>query len=334
MALSLIAIAVIAIALLWSLPRLQLRSVKRGLKTSEITLTDYLKAENDRRVTIAQVLGGLAVLAGLFYSSRTVRLQENGQLTDRINKAVEQLGAQNLPVNLGGIHQLARIAADYDEERYPMLQVLTSFLEVKAALPSSLKVSDCDPFQLRQFDGLPTPANQAVISVLAEQIPKLDASRNSLEINHVNLSYVDFSNGHFGKIQLAGDDFTGAHFIGSHFEPQSLLASSQFIYADLSNSNFSGVRLHHACMAQTRLHDAIFSGADLSYVDFRGVEDLNGADFTGADLSRADLRGADLSQVKGLTEQQLDRITCDEFTRFPSALDSVKDKLKCADTPG
>src|SRR3954452_15673852 len=69
--------------------------------------------------------------------------------------------------------------------------------------------------------------------------------------------------------------------------------------------------------------------ADLSYADFRGVEDLQGADFTGANLNRADLRGVDLSQVKGLTAQQLNQVTCNASTRFPRPIASLRDTLEC-----
>ncbi len=333
MALILITIAVVAVALLWLLPGLQLRSTKGHLKNAEIELSDYLKAENDRRVTIAQIFGGLVVLAGLFYSGRTVRLQESGQVTDRINKAVEQLGQSNVPVNLGGIHQLARIATDYDEERYPMLQVLASFVEVRAALPALLQVTDCDPFKIRQYEELPVSTSQAIINVLADQIPKLKGKQEALEINHVSLRYVDFSGGRFGVIQLAGDDLTGAHFIGSQFSPQSVLASSQFIFADLTESNLSGVSLHHTCMAQARLRNAVLRDADLSYADFRAVEDLQGADLSGANLDHADMRGVDLTPVKGLTAQQLKTVKCDGATQFPQPLASLRATLECTKTP-
>ena len=40
------------------------------------------------------------------------RLTEQGHITDRNTKAIEQLGSDKLDVHLGGIHGLERIAVD------------------------------------------------------------------------------------------------------------------------------------------------------------------------------------------------------------------------------
>jgi hypothetical protein len=39
---------------------------------------------------------------------RTYRLTQQGQITDRYTKAIEQLGAEKLEVRLGGIYALGR----------------------------------------------------------------------------------------------------------------------------------------------------------------------------------------------------------------------------------
>lgn len=326
----LISAAVVAVAVLILLPGLQLRSARRLLEQPQITLADYLKAVNDRRVTLAQVLGGLVVLAGLFYTSQTARLQERGQLTDRISKAMDQLGNKDETINLGAIHQLSRIADDYDEERYPVLQILSSYLEVRRALPGPLRPSDCDATLRRTDYELPALSSQAVIAVLADQIQRLEKVKaGALEINHANLRHVNFSGAKFGEIQLSGDDLTGAQFVDSAFSAGSLLASSLLIHADLSRSDLRGVKLQHVCMAQARLRDAALQNADLSYADFRSVEDLRGTDFTNAKLDHADMRSVDLTEAKGLTADQLKTVRCDELTQLPIGLTSIRDQLGC-----
>jgi hypothetical protein len=45
-------------------------------------------------------------------SRRTFELTEEGQVTDRYTKAIEQLGSDKLDVRIGGIYALERVALD------------------------------------------------------------------------------------------------------------------------------------------------------------------------------------------------------------------------------
>jgi hypothetical protein len=49
--------------------------------------------ENRARTTLAQILGGIVLLAGGFATWRNLVLAQQGQITDRFTKAIEQLGA-------------------------------------------------------------------------------------------------------------------------------------------------------------------------------------------------------------------------------------------------
>jgi hypothetical protein len=62
-----------------------------------------LKSRNDIRTAGAQVLAALALLAGGFWTWRTVRQTREGQLTDRFTNAVEHLGSTKTPVRVGAI---------------------------------------------------------------------------------------------------------------------------------------------------------------------------------------------------------------------------------------
>jgi hypothetical protein len=46
------------------------------------------------------------------FAQRTVQLTEQGQVTDRYAKAIEQLGSDKLDVRIGGIYALERVARD------------------------------------------------------------------------------------------------------------------------------------------------------------------------------------------------------------------------------
>jgi uncharacterized membrane protein len=61
------------------------------------------------------------------FAQRTVQLTEQGQVTDRYTKAIEQLGSDKLDVRLGGIYALERVALDSPRDHLTVIEVLTIF---------------------------------------------------------------------------------------------------------------------------------------------------------------------------------------------------------------
>jgi hypothetical protein len=61
-------------------------------------------------------------------SRRTLELTEQGQVTDRYTKAIEQLGSEKLDVRIGGIYALKRIARDSARVHPTVMEVLTAFI--------------------------------------------------------------------------------------------------------------------------------------------------------------------------------------------------------------
>src|ERR1700682_3245316 len=85
-----IVIAFFAGAILVWVPTWQVASLRnaKGVKVQEV-----FKAENDARTTLAQMLGGFAVLIGVYFAWQNINATKEGQITDRFYKAIEQLGA-------------------------------------------------------------------------------------------------------------------------------------------------------------------------------------------------------------------------------------------------
>ena len=59
---------------------------------------------------------------------RTYELTEQGQVTDRYTKAVEQLGSDKLDVRVGGIYALERVARDSEKDHPTIMEVLVTFI--------------------------------------------------------------------------------------------------------------------------------------------------------------------------------------------------------------
>src|SRR5262249_32770640 len=114
-----LAAATLSALAIWLIPKWQTRHL-RGESAK-----DRFELENDARKTVAQILGGVALLTGLYFTAETLRVSQEtlrgtqeGQLTERFARAVTLLGElnargyKNVEVRLGGIYSLERIAKD------------------------------------------------------------------------------------------------------------------------------------------------------------------------------------------------------------------------------
>ena len=105
---------------------------------------DRLRLQNDARATLLQGLAGGVLLLGAYFTWRQVQatrqqlyLTEQGQLTERFTRAVDQLGSDRLDVRLGGIYALERIARDYPPDRSTIGEVLTAYIRQRSPWPPS-----------------------------------------------------------------------------------------------------------------------------------------------------------------------------------------------------
>jgi hypothetical protein len=88
---------------------------------------DRAAAEASTRTGLIAGLAGLGALGSLAIATRTYRLTQQGQITDRYTKAIEQLGSDKLDVRLGGIYALERIAADSQRDHPTLVEGVRLF---------------------------------------------------------------------------------------------------------------------------------------------------------------------------------------------------------------
>ncbi len=306
--------ALLALAILWEVPKWQVRPV-RGLNAK-----DRFDRENEARKTLAQILGGVLLLSGIFGSFQSLKLQQfaqesarlarEGQLADRFTKAIEQLGAvdasgkKKLEVRLGGIYALEGIANESVRDHWPIMEVLCTYVRVNAPAPSkgenplSEERKPKKPAQDSQASaGAVHPASdiQAILTVLGRRNREYEREAQYLDLRDTNLRGADVS-----KANIFSADLRRANLAD----------------ADLSQADLSGAHLESADLSGADLSGAHLSGADLSGADLSGA-DLSGANLRGANLSAADLRGADLRGARYLTQEQIDAALGDSGTKLP-----------------
>lgn len=257
---------------------------------------------------------------------RTLELTEQGQVTDRYTKAIEQLGSDKLDVRIGGIYALERIARDSARDHPTVIEVLSAFIrEHSHERPPPPPDSSAPPNpDIR-------PDVQAAVTVLGRRKFVNDSPRINLSganLSHadletanladavlwdVNLTRADMRGAILTSADLTQANLTGALLVGADFAGVKLVEAvlsatwwlnailvgaefgpvkamdANFERADLSQANLAGGRLDHADFTHAKLCGADLREADLS------TAALTGADFTDADLRQADLHAATLT---------------------------------------
>ena len=141
------------------------------------------------------------------------------------------------------------------------------------------------------------------------------------------------------RISLVDGDFCEPDFWGNLSLKSADLSYARLSGADLTNGYLCIVKLFAADLRRAKLAWAYLPRADLRQANFEGADltgvDLRNADLTGArligaqlakadlhraNLSKADLRDADLSEVKNLTQRQVDVARADSSTRLPNGI--------------
>src|SRR5262249_16132421 len=154
---------------------------------------DLYELKNGIRINFAQVVGGAVLLIGLFFTRRNLTIAQEGQITDRFTKAVNQLGEygpENLAIRLGGIYALEMIARASGRDYWSIIEVLTAYVREKAPRKEeSPKENDSpDKTQLPEEDQ-PPPKLEADIQASLTVIGRLTRTFGNGETQRLDLSY-------------------------------------------------------------------------------------------------------------------------------------------------
>ena len=300
LALLLITIALWAVWLLWQVPRWQAAAWRQSMELKEREIFDI---ENSSRATLGQILSGVAVLAGLIFAwqqlgntSQTLYVSQEGQITDRFTRAVDQLGNDDLTIRLGGIYALERIARDSERDHETVMEILAAFARQRsAAETAAMEIASAGS---EAGAGTPALAPESGGGMAADTTSLISTRAIPLDLDVVLkvISRRDSSRDGPGCIDLSGINLAGSQLGGTSLDltnvclrnadlRSSQLAGVNFAGADLAGSDFTNANLDRANLAGAQLSNTIFVRANLS------VADLTGATLTGANLQGATLQG-------------------------------------------
>ena len=274
------------------------------------------------QVTLVQIITALFVLVGLYWTSRrvlaaeeNVRVAQEGQITERFTRAIEQLGHKEMAIRLGGIYALERIAKDSGKDHGPIMEVLTAYVRERAPRQGE------DTQEAAET--LPTDI-QAILTVISRRETTGNNRRNDpLDLTHTqlvgaaldgaSLRRADLRRADLRKTCLDGADLREARLTGARLREATLLGAdlreARLIRADLREARLTGAalggaRLIGAALGGARLVGARLVGAALFEADLHEA-DLSKADLHAAGLHGANLRKADLREAENLTAEQV-----------------------------
>ena len=266
--LSIVAGSLLAVTILWKVPQWQIGRL-RGLNAKE-----RFDRVNEARKTLATIMGGITLLAGGFLTWQNIRVaQENlkvsqeGQITDRFTKAIEQLGASGddkLQVRLGGIYALEGISSESKELRWPIMEVLCAYVRNHASHESQESTQeDLGLHDVNTGRIAPPPLAadiQAIIKFLRKRSHEYDQREQFLD--------------------LRGADLRGANLSGLD------LKGAILITADLRGADLSYADLSDAALIRANLVEADLRGANLTAADLRGGKPQRGEAYQGETRQR------------------------------------------------
>ena len=273
---------------------------------------ERVKAINDVRTTLLQGLAGAVVLLGASLTWRQVtisrkqlqhnidasreerRVEEEGQITERFTRAVDQLGHSKLDVRLGGLYSLERIAKDSEADRPAIYEILTAYVRGHAPWPpqrgtthevadailgdlasqpdrpaSDLPLEDLPLLEIRAADV------QAVLTILGRR-PRCAGDR-PLDLARTDLRGADLEGAHLEKAYLRGVHLERARLDGVHLEEADLvgahLEQASFISVDYERPGLGGAHLTGALLIDVNLDGARLTEGTLqgAYADDRTV---------------------------------------------------------------
>jgi Pentapeptide repeats (8 copies) len=287
-----------------------------GKRLRALPAKDQHEALSKDRDALLKILAGTGAAVALTYTARkhtldraAHTLSEQGQVTDRYTKAIEQLGSENLDVRLGGLYALERIARDSPVDHPTVVEVLAAFIREHSTRGDQGGTLDADSggsarvvrmrHQLHRHQrpdqnappGPPATDVQAALTVLARRNPAHDR-------DPINLSRAQLQGAYLPGAQLRDADLSNAQLRGADLS-----------YARLQGAYLVDAQLQDVVLLEAQLQDAVLLDAQLQdarlpHAQLQGAN-LIGAQLQGANLIGAQLQGTDLREAEGLTAEQL-----------------------------
>ncbi|CAL9336451.1 pentapeptide repeat-containing protein [Streptomyces griseomycini] len=317
--------------------------VDHDLAGASVAPQDRLKAVNDVRTALLQVIGGLVVLVGAYATWRqlrisqdNLRLTQEGYITDRFSRAVDQLGSDKLDVRIGGFHALWRIAEQSARDREAVISIQAAYLRTHLPWPPRGPEQPAEDMPINDIAPLEARAPDAQVALTGLGVLCQHREQRWVNLSATDLRRADCDGLWLPEVNLDRVCMEAAGLYHANLT-QTSLVSANLRHADLTTAILRRGRcvltdLRGARLVETDLRNADFTDADLREANLRKA-DAEGTVFRRADLRLADLRGTDLSTAD-LDQAQLTGALASQLTRWPVSFDHAAAGVVVTEDPG
>ncbi|MBS9372437.1 pentapeptide repeat-containing protein [Rhodococcus sp. B50] len=198
---------------------------------------------------MASLATTVAAVGALWFSGQSLRANENqyklseqGLLTERFSKAIEQLGSSTLDVRLGAVYSLERLSRDSIPDHPTIFEILGAFIRTHAPV-----TPECTESPAPLTEPRPPVDVQAALTAIGRR----DAA-------HDGANAIDLSSS-----CLAGASLTDADLYGADLT-ESVLAYADLRGTDFTDAHLTGVDLYGADLTGATLIGIEFHDADLT----------------------------------------------------------------------
>ena len=253
------AAGLIAVAIIIFIPRYQAMMVRKNMSEVIQKLPDekrgeeWLKAEkeiatigNAARITLAQIIGGVVLLLGLYFTyqnaktaQQTLRVTEDGKITERFSKAVELLGHANLDVRIGGIYALERIARDSKYDHSTVIEILAAYVTQHARRKEEEDNSASATSDPKLPNSLAADVQVALDAIGRRKWKDSETLSRPILLLGIDLRAAILTNANLRGVYLFGSDLRMAFLNGAKFN-RAKLSDVDFRGAHVFNTDFSG----------------------------------------------------------------------------------------------
>ncbi|BCL37589.1 pentapeptide repeat-containing protein [Nostoc sp. MS1] len=290
-----------------------------------LAIQQKIQFRNQALITTAILFLGLGVIINAYYAAKRIdaihksalaaeknveinvqnaKLSENRLISERLMTAITQLGHEKIETRTGAIYVLEKVAQDFPQEHWTVMEILTAFvrenaparevevLEEDDSQPTSLnRYKQAERQKLQQYlhqneESAKIRSDvQVALTVIGRRNYLQDEDNKRIDLRNVNLRRVELLGANLQKADLRGCDLRGADLRGCDFSG-----------ANLDSVKLAGAILFEAIFLKANLQGADIQGANLNRADLSGAN-LRGANLMGASLRAATLQGANLYKV-------------------------------------
>jgi hypothetical protein len=256
----LIATALALAAIIW-LPE-PMANRTHGLKPAQ-----HADAVASARTALLAFFAGVVAVASAGVAYASYRLSRRGQITDRLSRAIDQLGHESMGLRIGGIYTLEHLAREAPSEQPAIIEILTTVVRTQSnAQPPADGLVDIAGLYVITGD------IQAALTVIGRRDRAHDGDA------HLSLAGADLRNADLRGAQLQHFDLTAANMLMARIDGASFagatLDHARIFALDLVGVDVTGASFRHTDLTNTRMTSGQRAQANASVPPALGTHSL------------------------------------------------------------